>query len=90
MPLVRCCLVAGWPVYRFGVGRLQISRFEVARFSSPSISTVQVDPWEIGLKTAQLTKQLLNLSQEDDAHTAIDEVLDINIPISLIFRESTA
>ena len=63
--------------------------FEVSRFSSPSISTVKVDPWQIGLQTAYLTKHLLNSGESEADGILGKDTHSLHIPTSLIFREST-
>ncbi len=58
--------------------------FELSRFASPSLSTVEVDPRGIGRATGELIKNLLGRSSDDPPiprHTAID--------FKLTWREST-
>lgn len=58
--------------------------FEVSRFASPSISTVEVDPARIGRETGRLIRRLLSDEESPDdipGHIAVD--------VRLSWREST-
>lgn len=57
--------------------------FEVSRFSSPSITTVVVDPKRIGVSAGKLIGRLI-----DDPDAAREQV-QISVPAELQFREST-
>ena len=57
--------------------------FEVSRFSSPSITTVEVDPKRIGEASGALIGRLL------DNPGAYDELVQIQVKAKLVFREST-
>ncbi|WP_298935151.1 LacI family DNA-binding transcriptional regulator [uncultured Ruegeria sp.] len=57
--------------------------FEVSRFSSPSISTVVVDPTEIGRQTGKLISQLLA-----DEETRTDSPCHVTLTPRIEFRES--
>jgi len=58
--------------------------FEVSRFSSPTISTVEVDPRGIGRQTGELIRRLLV-----DAGDLANVPRHIEVDVRLSFREST-
>ena len=62
--------------------------FEVSRFASPTITTVEVDPIAIGAKTAEMICKIL-VSLEKSENNAASEMKNEHIPVSLIFRDST-
>ena len=65
------------------IGISGFGNFEVSRFSSPTISTVVVDPRRIGVAAGQLIGRLL-----EDPSVADDKV-QINVKAEVQFREST-
>lgn len=58
--------------------------FEVSRFSSPRISTVVVDPIEIGQRAGAVLKQVLAAPQHHE-----ESPIRIHLPPAVEFREST-
>jgi len=64
------------------IGIAGFGNFEVSRFSTPSITTVSVDPKYIGLETGRLIEKLL--SSEGEASRQV-----IPVEVSLTFRGST-
>lgn len=66
------------------IGILGFGNFEVSRFSTPTISTVKVDPKRIGQAAGQMISDLL--AQPVDA----DETpRHVSVDVELAFREST-
>jgi len=66
------------------VGVAGFGNFEVARYAMPSISTVKVDPAEVGRSAAELVLRLLD---EDSAQRKEPKRIQIDVSISL--RDST-
>lgn len=66
------------------VGVAGIGNFEVSRYAMPSITTVTVDPTEVGLVTAQLVMRLL-----DNDESPRKEPKKFQIEVSLSMRDST-
>lgn len=58
--------------------------FEVSRFASPTLTTVEVDPRGIGRETGRLIRRLLSDSEERE-----DVVRHTTIEVRLSWREST-
>ena len=58
--------------------------FEVARFSSPAISTVAVDPRSVGRATGEMIAALLSDDMEDDPRS-----FHCDVKAEIILREST-
>ena len=65
------------------IGVAGFGNFEVSRFSSPSITTVAIDPERIGVAAGQLIGRILA-----EPETAVDQV-QINVKAEVQFREST-
>ena len=65
------------------IGIAGFGNFEVSRFSSPSISTVVVDPKRIGVSAGGLIGRLL---EESDS---ADDQVQINVKAEVELREST-
>ncbi|MEO0379856.1 MAG: LacI family DNA-binding transcriptional regulator [Pseudomonadota bacterium] len=66
------------------IGILGFGNFEVSRFSTPTLTTVTVDPKAIGQAAGQMIAALLEMSEHGEAtpqHVSVDVDLD--------FREST-
>ena len=63
------------------IGIAGFGNFEVSRFSSPAITTVEVDPKSIGRATGQLLSELLNGQETGLHHVPID--------VKLSFRGTT-
>ena len=70
------------------VGITGFGDFEVSRFSVPTISTVQVDPVEVGHLAAQLVKDLLSADDKESKETRIKKRRTVDV--SLNMRESTS
>lgn len=66
------------------VGVAGFGNFEVSRFASPSITTVKVDPAEVGRVAAELVLRLL-----DDQEDKPKEPTNFQIDVSLSLRDST-
>ncbi len=66
------------------VGVAGIGNFEVSRYAQPSITTVTVDPTEVGRVTAQLVMRLL-----DHDESPGEEPKKFQIEVSLSMRDST-
>lgn len=64
------------------IGIAGFGNFEVSRFSTPTITTVSVDPQTIGRETGRLIGTLL--SQDD-----VSEPQLLSVPVDLTFRAST-
>ena len=65
------------------IGVAGFGNFEVSRFSSPSISTVEVDPERIGTAAGDLIGQLLEGSERPDG------IVQVQVEAINRFREST-
>ena len=66
------------------VGVAGFGNFEVSRYAMPSITTVRVDPAEVGRVAADLVIRLLN-----DENNVRKEPKKFQIDVSLILRDST-
>ena len=67
------------------IGIVGFGNFEISRFSNPTISTVGMDPWLLGKKTATLLLRVLEESQAGQDRTT--EHLNLNV--DLLMRDST-
>ncbi len=67
------------------IGVVGFGNFELSRFASPAISTVKVDPQQIGRETGQLIANLLDVSRESENATT-----HIDVSVELAFRNSTS
>ena len=65
------------------VGVAGFGNFEVSRYAQPSITTVRVDPAELGRVTAELVIRLL----DDENHHREPKKFDMDV--SLCMRDST-
>lgn len=65
------------------IGIAGFGNFEMSRFSSPSISTVDIDPEEIGVAAGQLIGRFLT------DPTSADDPVRIEIKATVLLREST-
>lgn len=65
------------------IGVAGFGNFEVSRFSSPSISTVEVSPNRIGVAAGDLIGRLLNDTDSGD------EITQVRVPARVVLREST-
>lgn len=65
------------------IGVAGFGNFEVSRFSSPTISTVIVDPRRIGGEAGRLIEQIMT------AGTAPDRAARIDVPATPVMRQST-
>ncbi len=66
------------------IGVAGFGNFEVSRFSSPTISTVTVDPKVIGRASGQLIAKLFSQSNPEP-----EIVKNLDVTVQLSFREST-
>ncbi|MBX2839301.1 MAG: LacI family DNA-binding transcriptional regulator [Gammaproteobacteria bacterium] len=66
------------------VGIAGFGNFEVSRYSTPSITTVKVDPAELGRQAAELVIQLLN---DGSGKKSVKKKIEMNVSIEL--RNST-
>ena len=66
------------------IGVAGFGNFEISRFSTPTISTIKVDPQRIGQTTGQLIARLLAAGEEVDAAPQ-----HVKVATELQFRDST-
>ncbi len=66
------------------IGVAGFGNFEISRFSTPTISTIKVDPQRIGQTTGQLIARLLAAGEEADAAPQ-----HVKVAAELQFRDST-
>jgi len=66
------------------IGVAGFGNFEISRFSTPTISTIKVDPQRIGQTTGQLIARLLAAGEEADAAPQ-----HVKVATELQFRDST-
>ncbi len=65
------------------IGVAGFGNFEVSRFSSPSISTIEVDPKAIGVAAGDLIGRLLKDAQAEGVYA------QLKVPSCVVMREST-
>ncbi|MEP4194688.1 MAG: LacI family DNA-binding transcriptional regulator [Aliishimia sp.] len=66
------------------IGVVGFGNFEVSRFSTPSITTVTVDPRQIGKATGELIAELLG-----ESNALGDEARHVDVQVEFSFRGST-
>lgn len=69
------------------IGVAGFGNFEISRYSRPPITTVGVDPWMLGKKTAALLLRILE--ENKSAASGASTTEHINLNVELLFRGST-